>query len=89
MACGNVNHTNEKGPQTMEDYSDTTYGEPVAEIFDELYTDYDPESIDLLAELSLMAQLPGLSLVDRRGSCKKEIFTRESRKHITIYGIAK
>jgi SAM-dependent methyltransferase len=36
----------------MKDYNETTYGDQIAEIYDEFYADYDPASIDLLAELS-------------------------------------
>ncbi|HEY71618.1 MAG TPA: class I SAM-dependent methyltransferase [Anaerolineae bacterium] len=36
----------------MKDYNETTYGDEIAEIYDEFYADYDPASIELLAELS-------------------------------------
>jgi SAM-dependent methyltransferase len=36
----------------MTDYSHETYGEHVAGVYDDWYTDYDPAAIDLLAELA-------------------------------------
>jgi SAM-dependent methyltransferase len=36
----------------MNFYSDETYGERVAGVYDEWYSDYDPAAIDLLAELA-------------------------------------
>lgn len=36
----------------MNTYDETTYGQRIAEIYDELYSDYDPAAIDLLAELA-------------------------------------
>ncbi len=36
----------------MKHYDDTTYGQRIAEIYDELYSDFDPAAIDLLAELA-------------------------------------
>jgi SAM-dependent methyltransferase len=36
----------------MIDYSHETYGERVAGVYDDWYTDYDPATIDLLAELA-------------------------------------
>jgi len=36
----------------MKEYDETTYGQRIAEIYDELYSDYDPASIELLAELA-------------------------------------
>lgn len=36
----------------MSDYDDTTYGERIATIYDELYSAYDPAAIALLAELA-------------------------------------
>jgi SAM-dependent methyltransferase len=36
----------------MENYDEATYGDEIAEIYDEFYSDYDPASIELLAELS-------------------------------------
>jgi SAM-dependent methyltransferase len=36
----------------MEDYDEKTYGNQIAEIYDEFYADYDPASIELLVELS-------------------------------------
>ncbi len=36
----------------MKEYDDTTYGERIAEAYDELFSEYDPESIKLLAELA-------------------------------------
>jgi SAM-dependent methyltransferase len=38
------------------------------------------------AELDLMAELAGLSLRHRWGSWKKDPFTKESGKHISVYG---
>lgn len=35
----------------MNEYDDTTYGQRIAEAYDELYSGYDPASIELLAEL--------------------------------------
>jgi SAM-dependent methyltransferase len=36
----------------MKNYDDSTYGEQIAEIYDEFYPDYDPASIELLADLA-------------------------------------
>jgi hypothetical protein len=36
----------------MQEYDETTYGQRVAEIYDELYADYDPAAIELLTELA-------------------------------------
>jgi SAM-dependent methyltransferase len=36
----------------MNFYSDETYGERVAGVYDEWYSDYDPHAIDVLAELA-------------------------------------
>lgn len=36
----------------MDDYSAETYGERIAEIYDSWYAGYDPQCIDLLAELA-------------------------------------
>ncbi|HEX6715965.1 MAG TPA: class I SAM-dependent methyltransferase [Pyrinomonadaceae bacterium] len=36
----------------MNFYSDETYGEHVAGVYDEWYSDYDPQAIDTLAELA-------------------------------------
>jgi len=36
----------------MTDYSHETYGEHVAGVYDDWYTDYDPAAIELLAELA-------------------------------------
>src|SRR5918912_1991094 len=36
----------------MDSYSHETYGEHVAGVYDDWYTDYDPNAIDLLAELA-------------------------------------
>lgn len=36
----------------MTGYDDTTYGERIAAIYDELYSAYDPDAITLLAELA-------------------------------------
>jgi SAM-dependent methyltransferase len=36
----------------MKHYDDTTYGQRIAEVYDELYSDFDPAAIDLLAELA-------------------------------------
>lgn len=37
---------------TMNFYSDDTYGERVAGIYDEWYSEYEPSAIDMLAELA-------------------------------------
>jgi hypothetical protein len=34
----------------MADYNPTTYGERIASLYDELYSDYDPAAIELLAD---------------------------------------
>ncbi len=39
------------------------------------------------SEFDLMAQLAGLSLHHRWGSWSKDAFTRESKRHISIYGV--
>lgn len=36
----------------MNDYDDATYGDRIAEAYDELYADYNPAAIELLAELA-------------------------------------
>jgi SAM-dependent methyltransferase len=36
----------------MKDFDDTTYGDQIADEYDALYSEYDPASIDLLAELA-------------------------------------
>ena len=36
----------------MNKYADSTYGDQIAEIYDEFYSDYDPASIELLAGLA-------------------------------------
>lgn len=36
----------------MEEYDDSTYGQRIAEVYDAFYMDYDPASIELLAELA-------------------------------------
>jgi len=36
----------------MKDYNDKTYGDRIFEVYDEFYSDYDPASIELLAELA-------------------------------------
>ena len=35
----------------MKRYDDTTYGERIAEVYDQLYSDYEVDAIDLLEEL--------------------------------------
>lgn len=39
------------GP-AMKNYDDSTYGDQIAEIYDEFYSDYDPASVELLADLA-------------------------------------
>jgi SAM-dependent methyltransferase len=41
-----------KGDLKMANYNPTTYGERIASLYDELYSDYDPAAIELLAELA-------------------------------------
>jgi hypothetical protein len=60
-------------------YSDETYGERVAGVYDEWYSEYDPLAIDL------MARLAGLQLRERWGNWNREPFTSESKKHISVY----
>jgi len=36
----------------MKNYDDTTYGQRIAEIYDDLYADFDPGSIEVLSELA-------------------------------------
>jgi SAM-dependent methyltransferase len=36
----------------MNEYEDSTYGQRIAEVYDELYGEYDPASVELLAELA-------------------------------------
>jgi ubiquinone/menaquinone biosynthesis C-methylase UbiE len=36
----------------MADYNPTTYGQRIASLYDELYSDYDPAAVELLAELA-------------------------------------
>ena len=36
----------------MREYDDTTYGDRISEAYDAFYSDYDPASIELLAELA-------------------------------------
>ena len=42
----------------MTNYQQNTYGDEIAEVYDQLYSDFDPACIDLLAELAG----PGLAL---------------------------
>ena len=44
----------------MKHYDESTYGEQIAEFYDEFYGDYDPASIELLAELA--GKSPALEL---------------------------
>ena len=36
----------------MKDYGDETYGDRIFEVYDEFYSDYNPASIEVLAELA-------------------------------------
>ena len=36
----------------MKDYHDSTYGDLISDDYDAFYSEYDPASIDLLAELA-------------------------------------
>jgi SAM-dependent methyltransferase len=38
--------------ETMDKYDDKTYGEKIAGVYDELYAGYDPQSIEVLADLA-------------------------------------
>jgi hypothetical protein len=111
----------------MNFYSEETYGEHVAGVYDDWYADYDAQAIDTLAalarggralelgtgrivisqkvvitngnvrlypvriryawpaELDLMAQLAGLRLRERWSSWRREPFSSESKKHISVY----
>ena len=46
----------------MEEYDDTTYGQRIAGVYDQLYAEYDPAAIELLFELA------GLRLRHRWGT---------------------
>jgi len=46
----------------MKSYSDETYGERVAGVYDDWYTDVDPHAIDLLAELAGTGQVLELGI---------------------------
>ena len=36
----------------MRDYSESTYGENIAEVYDHWFADFDPKSVSTLAELA-------------------------------------
>lgn len=60
----------------MNFYSDDTYGERVAGVYDEWYSEYEPSAIDMLAEL---ARLNGAA---RRPKAARALEQLEAR---TIY----
>lgn len=69
--------------------------DPVAQILDESHVTITRDGIRLgpivcryawPSELDLMARLAGLRLQDRWGGWKREPFTAESRRHVSVYG---
>jgi len=70
----------------MNDYDASTYGDGVADVYDGWYSGGDVAPIvGRLAELDLMARLPGLELEHRWGGWNEEPFTAVSGTHVTVY----
>lgn len=44
-----------------------------------------PYPVHVPADLDLMAQLAGMGLRERWDGCKREPFTEESRKHVSVW----
>ena len=65
----------------MNFYSHETYGERVAGVYDEWYSDYDPQTIDTLAELAGKGRALELGIGTGR------IAVPLSAKHIEVHGI--
>jgi hypothetical protein len=82
----------------VSDYDPRTYGDRIAEGYDEwfphalLQTDASIELLTelagpgpVLAELDLMAALAGLRLRERWGGWEREAFGPQSGRHVSIY----
>ena len=67
----------------MDPYKADSYGERIADIYDEVKLRYAWPP-----ELDLMARLAGLRLRERWGSWARATFTADSGKHISVYGSA-
>jgi hypothetical protein len=65
----------------MQEYDETTYGQRIAEMYDELYSDYDPAVIERLAELA--GPGPALELGIGTGRIALPLHERG----ITVHGI--
>jgi SAM-dependent methyltransferase len=69
--------------------------DPVAQILDESHVHLTPDGVRLFpivtryawpSELDLMARIAGLRLLNRWGGWQNEPFTRDSRRHVSVYG---
>ena len=85
----------------MNFYSDETYGERVAGVYDEWYSDYDNHAIDALADLArggralelgigtgriaLQLSAKGVEVHGVDAAWQREPFSSDSMKHISIY----
>lgn len=65
----------------MSSYSHETYGERVAGIYDEMYSDYDPRAIDALADLG------GKGPVLELGIGTGRIALPLTEKNVEVYGV--
>ena len=84
----------------MPDYDPATYGDRMAEVYDEWFgTPGDAnDAVSFLSELAgrgpalelgeldLMARLAGLRLRERWGGWCREPFTASSTSHVSVYG---
>jgi SAM-dependent methyltransferase len=69
--------------------------DPVAQILDESHVHLTPDGVRLFpivtryawpSELDLMARIAGLRLLNRWGGWQNEPFTRDSGRHVSVYG---
>jgi hypothetical protein len=69
--------------------------DPVTQILDESHVQLTRDGVRLFpivtryawpSELDLMARLAGLRMLDRWGGWENEPFTRDSRRHVSVYG---
>jgi len=65
----------------MNEYDDTTYGNRISEVYDQFYADFEPESIELLAELAGQGHALELGI----GTGRVALPLR--KKGVEIYGI--
>jgi hypothetical protein len=74
---------------------DVSRYDPVTQLQEESHIAITPDGIRLHpivtryiwpSELDLMARIAGLQLVDRFGGWNEELFTRDSRLHVSVYG---